>query len=137
MKILNSDGFLYTVSASLQCAYSIFHNDFLGRILFKKLPKKWTFDLKMRILFKKLPQKRTFDKVRSQFKMRSVMTRIRYINIFPICSIVFIIFQYCSSVLYVINWDGIWNSARRRKWNEYMAGMPSKLLRSIVQAMVF
>ena len=61
---------------------------------------------------------------------------ITYINIFPICSIVFIIFQYCSSVLYVINWDGIWNSARRRKWNEYMARMPSKLLRCIVQAMV-
>ena len=70
---------LITVSASLQCAYSIFHNDFLGRILFKKLPKKWTFDLKMRILFKKLLKKRTFDKVRSQFKMHSVMTRIRYV----------------------------------------------------------
>ena len=69
-----------TVSASLQCAYSIFHNDFLGRILFKKLPKKWTFDLKMRILFKKLLKKQTFDKVRSQFKMRSVMTQIWYLT---------------------------------------------------------
>ena len=47
----------YTVSALIQCAYSIFQNDFLGRTQFKFcafysriLPKKWTFDPKMRIL---------------------------------------------------------------------------------------
>ena len=48
---------LATVSALIQCVYSIFQNDFLGRTQFKFcafysriLPKKWTFDPKMRIL---------------------------------------------------------------------------------------
>ena len=55
----------YTVSASLQSTYPIFHYEFLGPILFKKVHKNWTFGQKM-------PKKWTFDKVRSQFKMHSV-----------------------------------------------------------------
>ena len=46
-----------TVSALVQCAYSIFQNDFLGRTQFnftafysRILPKNWTFDPKMCIL---------------------------------------------------------------------------------------
>ena len=46
-------GHLYTVSALVQCANSIFQNDFLGRTQFK-------FSTNLRTLFEKIAQKLDF-----------------------------------------------------------------------------